>query len=140
MTRHMTRALLVAAAVAALPAVAYLEQERTGPSAFPGAAPAIILLNTGCEYHVGPNRLYVPLAREWAARGHLILRYDLGGIGDSAPPPGVEENDVYPAHALDDANQAIALVRKEAPDRRVIVAGICSGAWIAFLAARERLS
>jgi dienelactone hydrolase len=44
--------------------------------------------------------------------------------------PGSQDGAVSPA---------IALVRKEAPDRRVIVAGICSGAWIAFLAAREGL-
>ena len=88
---------------------------------------------------MGPNRLYVPLAREWATRGHLVLRYDLGGIGDSAPPPGAAENEVYPAHALDDMGEAIALVRREAPGRRIIVVGLCSGAWLAFLAARERL-
>jgi alpha-beta hydrolase superfamily lysophospholipase len=111
----------------------------TTPAGAAEPAPAIVLLNTGCEYHVGPNRLYVPLAREWATRGHLVLRYDLGGIGDSAPPPGVEENEVYPAHALGDAHQAIALVRNEAPGRRVILAGLCSGAWLAFLAAREGL-
>ncbi len=33
-------------------------------------APSIVLFNTGFEYHVGPHRLYVPLARYWAARGH----------------------------------------------------------------------
>src|SRR4029077_17343514 len=111
----------------------------TEPAGGAGTALSVIVLNTGCEYHVGPNRLYVPLAREWATRGHLVLRYDLGGIGDSAPPPGIEENEVYPAHALGDAHQAIALVRNEAPGRRVILAGLCSGAWLAFLAAREGL-
>ena len=111
----------------------------TVPVSGAAAAPAVILLNTGCEYHVGPNRLYVPLAREWATRGHIVLRYDLGGIGDSAPPPGGEENEGLPAHALDDVREAIGLVRKEAPGRRIIMVGLCSGAWHAFLAARERL-
>jgi alpha-beta hydrolase superfamily lysophospholipase len=111
----------------------------TAPAGAASSAPAIVLLNTGCEYHVGPNRLYVPLAREWAARGHVVLRYDLGGIGDSAPPPGADENVVYPAHALDDVREAIALVRREAPGRQIIVAGLCSGGWLAFLAAREGL-
>ena len=81
-------------------------------------APSIVLLNTGFEYHVGPHRLYVPLARDWAARGHLVLRFDLGGIGDSAPPPGAPDNVAYPGHMLDDAREAIALVRKEAPHGR----------------------
>jgi alpha-beta hydrolase superfamily lysophospholipase len=102
-------------------------------------APAVILLNTGIEYRVGPHRLYVPLARELAARGHVVLRYDLGGIGDSAPPPGAAENVAYPAHALDDAREAIAFVSKQAPGRRVILAGLCSGAWHAFCAAKDGL-
>ena len=104
-----------------------------------GAAPAIILLNTGLEYRVGPHRLYVPVARELAALGHLVLRYDLGGIGDSPPPPGALENVAYPPHALDDAREAIAFMRKQAPGRRLIVAGLCSGGWHAFCAAREGL-
>jgi alpha-beta hydrolase superfamily lysophospholipase len=112
----------------------------SAPAGASSSAPAIVLLNTGCEYRVGPNRLYVPLAREWATRGHVVLRYDLGGIGDSAPPPGVDENVVYPPHALDDLREAIALVRREAPGRQIIVAGLCSGGWHAFLAAREGLA
>src|SRR5262245_20887044 len=104
-----------------------------------GQAPAIVLFNTGTEYHIGPHRLYVPLAREWAARGHLVLRFDLGGIGDSEPPPGVAGNVAYPGRMLDDACEAIAFLRKEWPRRRVIVAGLCSGGWLAFLAAREGL-
>ena len=111
----------------------------TMPDGTSGGAPAVILLNTGFEYRVGPHRLYVPLARELAAQGHVVFRYDLGGIGDSAPPPGAKENVPYPAHALDDLRQAIACIRKEAPGRRLIVAGLCSGGWHAFSAAREGL-
>src|SRR4030095_15494469 len=103
------------------------------------AAPAVILLNTGIEYRVGPHLRYVPLARELAARGHVVFRYDLGGLGDSAPPPGAAENVVYPDHAVDDAREAIALIRKLAPGRRVILAGLCSGAWHAFCAAKGGL-
>jgi alpha-beta hydrolase superfamily lysophospholipase len=103
------------------------------------AAPAVIFLNTGIEYRVGPHRLYVPLARELAARGHVVFRYDLGGIGDSTPPPGAAENVVYPTHAVDDAREAIAFIRKQAPGRRVILAGLCSGAWHAFCAAKDGL-
>jgi alpha-beta hydrolase superfamily lysophospholipase len=103
-------------------------------------APAIVLLNTGVEYHVGPHRLYVPLAREWAARGHLVLRFDLGGIGDSAPHPGAAKNVAYPGHMLDDAREAIAFIRRQSPRRQVILAGLCSGGWLAFQAARQGLA
>ena len=103
-------------------------------------APAIILLNTGVEYHVGPHRMYVPLAREWAARGHLVLRFDLGGIGDSLPPGAAAGNVAYPDHMLDDLRHAIAWVRHAAPHSQVVVAGICSGGWLAFRAARDGLA
>jgi alpha-beta hydrolase superfamily lysophospholipase len=103
-------------------------------------APAIVLLTTGVGHHVGPHRLYVPLAREWAARGHLVLRFDLGGVGDSAPPAGADANVAYPGHMLDDAQEAIAFVRRESPASRVIVMGLCSGGWLAFRAARDGLA
>ena len=95
--------------------------------------------NTGIEYRVGSHRLYVPLARDLAARGHVVFRYDLGGIGDSAPPEGANENVAYPAHALDDLREAVGLVRDRAPGRKVFLVGLCSGAWHAFRAAREAL-
>ena len=66
----------------------------------------------------------------------MVLRYDLGGIGDSLAPPGIGDNVAYPEHALDDARAAIALVRGEASaPRRVMVLGLCSGGWLAFRAA-----
>jgi thioesterase domain-containing protein len=85
---------------------------------------------------VGPHRLYVPLAREWAANGHVVLRFDLGGIGDSAPARG-GWGDPYPAQMLDDAREAVAVVRSEAPDAPVVLVGLCSGGWLAFDAARS---
>jgi alpha-beta hydrolase superfamily lysophospholipase len=102
-------------------------------------APAVILLNTGAGHHVGPHRLYVPLARAWAARGHVVFRFDLGGIGDSRPPRQPDPDVAYPAHMLDDTSEAIAFIRREAPNRRVILAGLCSGGWLAFRAARDGL-
>ena len=112
----------------------------TEPATESPDAPTIVMFTTGAEYHVGPNRLYVQLARWWAARGHLVLRYDLGGIGDSLPPPGIGDNVAYPAHALDDAREAIAFVRGKArAPRKVIVLGLCSGGWLAFRAALDGL-
>jgi dienelactone hydrolase len=98
-------------------------------------APAVVFLTTNFEYHVGPHRLYVALAREYAALGHVVLRYDLGGVGDSEPPAGAAANIAYPAHAIDDAREAVAFLRAKAPGRRVIAIGLCSGAWHAFRAA-----
>jgi dienelactone hydrolase len=105
-------------------------------------APSIILFNTGAGHHVGPHRLYVPLARQWAAGGHAVLRFDLEGIGDSGPASRQllkSCGNAYPSGMLDDARHAIAFVRQAAPGRRVIVAGLCSGGWLAFQAARHGL-
>jgi alpha-beta hydrolase superfamily lysophospholipase len=109
------------------------------PSGVDVGVPAIIFLNTGSYNRVGPHRLYVPLARQWAAHGHVAFRWDLGGIGDSDAPVGAADNVSYPPHAVDDAREAIAFVRKQAPGRRVIVVGLCSGGWHAFLGARAGL-
>jgi alpha-beta hydrolase superfamily lysophospholipase len=114
-----------------------------GIVARPSAAsthPAVVLFSTGAGHNVGPHRLYVPLARQWASNGHVVLRFDTGGIGDSAPPIGAADNVVYPEHMLEDARAAIELVRREAPRRPVVVGGLCSGGWLAFLAAREGLA
>jgi alpha-beta hydrolase superfamily lysophospholipase len=111
----------------------------TIPTLVDSTKPAVIFLNTGIEYRVGPHRLYVPVARELATHGHAVLRYDVGGIGDSAPPPGAAENVAYPEHALDDAREAIAFLRKQAPGRRIVLTGLCSGGWHAFCAARDGL-
>jgi len=45
--------------------------------------PAIIMLNAGSIHRIGAHRLYVPMARRWAALGFQVLRVDLSGIGDS---------------------------------------------------------
>src|SRR5262249_61351644 len=72
------------------------------PAAARAEGPTVILLTAGCAHHMGPHRLHTGLARDWAARGHAALRFDLGGIGESQPAGGAETNIAYPAHALDD--------------------------------------
>lgn len=94
----------------------------------------VILLNAGAVPRVGPNRLHVALARTLAARGALVLRLDLSGIGDSAPRPGCEENVVYSDHAVRDVGTAVQWVRQQGA-REVAVVGLCSGAYHAFKAA-----
>ena len=47
-------------------------------------APAIVILNTGIVHRVGHHRMYVLIARQLAAAGHPVLRFDFSGIGDSS--------------------------------------------------------
>jgi alpha/beta superfamily hydrolase len=47
--------------------------------------PIIILSNAGLIHRIGPNRIYVKLARLLAEDGYCVLRFDLSGVGDSLP-------------------------------------------------------
>ncbi|RYG37876.1 MAG: alpha/beta fold hydrolase [Burkholderiales bacterium] len=86
--------------------------------------PAVVVLNTGIIHRIGHNRMYVTLARELAELGHVVLRLDQSGLGDSAPRPDV----VDPLHAgLADISDAIDwLVAKGS--KSVVLLGLCSGA------------
>jgi alpha-beta hydrolase superfamily lysophospholipase len=88
----------------------------------------VILLNSGGDHHIGPRRLYVSLAREWAKHGYVVLRMDLSGIGDSAPQPGKPVNDMFPSSAIDDIKLAVDIMRTRYHVRDVTLAGVCSGA------------
>ena len=97
----------------------------------PRSETAILMLNTGGIYRIGPARLYVKMARAWAARGYRTFRFDLGGIGDSRPAPGSNNINIYSSDSTADVKAAIdCLVARGC--RRVIVMGICSGSYVAF--------
>jgi hypothetical protein len=53
------------------------------PAGVDPAMPGVLLLNAGRIHRVGPNRLYVAIARRLAAMGFAVCRFDLSGIGDS---------------------------------------------------------
>jgi pimeloyl-ACP methyl ester carboxylesterase len=95
---------------------------------------ALILINSGSIHRIGPNRLYVMLARRLAARGDLVVRVDLGGIGDSRARRGSDENTVYADHAITDVGAVVAWARRQGV-HHVAVAGLCSGAYHALKAA-----
>ncbi len=67
-----------------------------------GTARALLMLNAGAIRHIGSNRMDVPLARQLAASGLVVLRADLTGIGDSPARIGEPENVVYAPHAASD--------------------------------------
>jgi len=101
----------------------------------PAARLGILLLNAGAIHHIGPSRLYVTLARAWAAEGHTVLRLDLSGIGDSGTRPGQADNLVYSPHAGADVATAVRHLRTQPGVSRVVILGLCSGAYHGFKAA-----
>ena len=74
------------------------------------------------------------MARRWAALGYPVFRMDLSGIGDSAASDGTVENLPYPRDAVLDAQTAMNALSDGGIARRFILAGLCSGADIAFRA------
>jgi pimeloyl-ACP methyl ester carboxylesterase len=86
--------------------------------------PAVLFLNAGLLHHVGPNRLYVSLARRLAKAGLRSLRFDLSGIGDSGP----RQNDLGRDESMISETQEAmdALATAYGVDRFVLF-GICSG-------------
>jgi dienelactone hydrolase len=101
----------------------------------PSDRPAVVVLNAGALHRVGPNRTYVRLARRLAATGFTALRMDLGGIGDSLPAPGAPDNRVYSRDAVADVDAAMSFLAARTGSVRFVLAGLCSGAYVAFHAA-----
>ncbi len=100
------------------------------PSAVP--SPLLVLTNAGSVHHVGPNRVYVELARALAEEGFSTLRLDLRNLGDSIRGSPQEENHPYPRTALEDVALALEWSRRERGYEHAVVGGICSGAHTAF--------
>ena len=100
------------------------------------AAPGtgVILLNSGVIHRVGSNRLYVELARGLAASGVLSLRFDLSGIGDSARR--AEASSVRDS-VQRDVSDAVAYLRQAHHVEHVVLVGLCSGAFDAFVSAGD---
>jgi pimeloyl-ACP methyl ester carboxylesterase len=96
---------------------------------------AVILLNAGSDSHIGVNRVNVTLAREWASRGYVALRMDLGGLGDSDTRPGQPHDLVFPPAAIDDIAAGVELLRTQYGARDVALFGLCSGAYHSLRAA-----
>jgi pimeloyl-ACP methyl ester carboxylesterase len=108
--------------ILAQPALAASRRART----------AILFLNVGSNYHVGPHRMYVTLSRELAALGYSAFRFDVAGLGDSRPPPGKKENVLYSPKSILDVQQAMTFLTRAVDAERFVLFGICSGAYLAF--------
>ena len=106
--------------------------EATGPTVF--------FLNSGRDPHTGPNRMWVELSRDWAARGFPTVRFDMTGLGDSPVRPGQPSNVVRAPEAFDDVVDALddAMVplpsgpASQAALIPAVLVGLCAGAYQAL--------
>lgn len=103
----------------------------------PSPRTAVVFLNAGANHRVGPNRLYVSMARDVAARGYLAFRFDVGGLGDGSPSPGTLENRVYSKDSVADVRSAMTFLSRIRSVQRFVLVGICSGGFLAFHTSAE---
>jgi dienelactone hydrolase len=96
--------------------------------------PGVIFLNSGILHRVGASRIYVKLARRLAAEGWASFRFDHAGIGDS----DVRRDDrSFLESAMAEAGAAMDLLEERNGIRRFVLAGLCSGADMAYWVALE---
>ena len=92
------------------------------------ASTTVVCFNTANSRRIGPSRLWVELAREWAGFGLRTLRVDISGIGDSGTHPGQTRDIFYPVQAPLDIEDVMTFVTTGDTSRTVLV-GLCSGAY-----------
>jgi alpha-beta hydrolase superfamily lysophospholipase len=107
----------------------------------PPGRPTFIFLNVANQHHVGTNRLWVELARQWAMAGIRSVRLDMSGLGDSPNRQGEHGQwACFKPEGFDDVGDAVRWASPDDPSNVVLV-GLCSGAYQALegaLAVRAR--
>jgi pimeloyl-ACP methyl ester carboxylesterase len=111
--------------------VGVLTEPAGGPDA---QKTACIFINAGLVHHVGPNRLYVRLARHLASIGFPSLRFDLSNRGDSDVRRDGRD---FLDGALVDMRAAMDVVSQLVRAERFVLIGICSGALNSLYAATQ---
>lgn len=91
--------------------------------------PAVVILNSGIVHRVGHHRMYVTMARQLAAAGHYVLRFDFSGIGDSRSRGG----DLSPIAGFQtDIVEAFDWLATSYGASSFVLVGLCAGADIAL--------
>jgi pimeloyl-ACP methyl ester carboxylesterase len=87
--------------------------------------PGVLLLNAGLIHRIGPNRLYVKLARNLASKGFVTMRFDFSGVGDSGPRL---DKLPYNKSIFEEVGQAIQCLEDQMGIKRFVLIGLCAGA------------
>ena len=101
------------------------EQRREGVCA--------VLLNAGAIRRIGPNRMWVEIARRWAAQGVPTLRLDFAGIGDAEGNSRFADvASLYEPEFVGQVSAALDVLRRRLGAKRFVLVGLCSGGYWAF--------
>jgi alpha-beta hydrolase superfamily lysophospholipase len=98
-----------------------------------GSRGTVLWLNSGSEHHVGPGRAWVEYARQLALSGFTSVRLDFSGWGES-PDRGHAPGRPYDQHGVGEVGEAVNALRERGHER-IVLAGLCAGAWIGLRAA-----
>jgi pimeloyl-ACP methyl ester carboxylesterase len=98
-----------------------------------------VLMNAGPQRRTGPNRMWVEIARRWAALGVPTLRLDVAGVGDSAGDSTrlVRVSSLYSKEYVGQARSALDLLAALGFPQRTLMLGLCSGAYWSMHAALQ---
>jgi pimeloyl-ACP methyl ester carboxylesterase len=96
-----------------------------------------LLLNAGPQRRTGPNRMWVEIARRWAANGVPTLRLDADGIGDSDGDATVlgRVAAFYRPGYVEQARVALEMLAQRGLPPRFVTLGLCAGAYWSVRAA-----
>ncbi|MGB2875125.1 MAG: hypothetical protein WBB76_06580 [Gaiellaceae bacterium] len=105
----------------------------------PNGSLCAVLLNAGAIRRIGPNRMWVDIARRWAALGVPTFRLDFAGIGD-AEGDGARFADVGELYDPDFSAQiraALDALQGRLGADSFLLVGLCSGGYWAFQGAQH---
>jgi len=99
----------------------------------------LVFLTGRAVRHVGPNRIWVRLARELAAKGYASVRLDGRSVGDSdGEGNGLMPNEeYYQPHIYDDIENVMETAVAQGA-KKFLMTGICSGATASYQIAWRR--
>jgi pimeloyl-ACP methyl ester carboxylesterase len=107
------------------------------PATGPRADLCALVLNPGALRRIGSGRMWVEIARRWAAKGVPTLRLDLAGIGDSDGDAEryADVGALYVQELVPQVIEAMDELEEQGLPKRFVLMGLCSGAYWSFHAA-----
>ena len=94
----------------------------------------VVFLNNGVARSIGPGRAWVEWSRKLASIEVASLRVDISGIGESGMRSGQKRNVHYPIEGIHDIQEVLDDLL-DIHNGPIILAGVCSGAYLAIDAA-----
>jgi dienelactone hydrolase len=85
----------------------------------------VILLNAGFLHKVGPNRIYVKIARKLSRENYTVLRFDFSGIGDSYSSLATQSHESRKNREI---KNGIDFICSKYNLSKIVLIGFCSGA------------